>query len=188
MSISSQDATQYDPVKDQCVDGAPGKDEWTKVEKFGIPINILFIAFALFSGYRFNIWQEEPFDHSEINDTFLVHLSSPEDILNKMEKLSYFDEVKDYADETHPLNSQMLNAIREYIYVNLKKEFMNHRNVSIYYPENKTEIEVLAIGIGHDVSRYYDKAIKITDVNELGENIEVSKDVKGRAIGLTLAF
>ena len=35
--------------------------------------------------------------------------------------------------------------------------------------EAKTEIEGLAIGIGHDVSRYYDKAIKITDVNELGD-------------------
>jgi hypothetical protein len=123
--------------------GAPGKDEWTKVEKFGIPINILFIAIALFSGYRFNVWQEKPFDHSEINDTFLVHLSSPEDILNKMEKLSYYDEVKDYADEKNPLNSQMLNTIREYIYVNLKKEFMNHENVSIYYPEDKTEIDML---------------------------------------------
>ncbi len=35
--------------------------------------------------------------------------------------------------------------------------------------ENKSDIEVLAIGIGHDVSRYYNKAIKITDVNELGD-------------------
>ena len=35
--------------------------------------------------------------------------------------------------------------------------------------ENKSDIEVLAIGIGHDVSRYYEKAIKITDVNELGD-------------------
>ena len=35
--------------------------------------------------------------------------------------------------------------------------------------ENKSEIEILAIGIGHDVSRYYNKAIKITDVQELGD-------------------
>ena len=35
--------------------------------------------------------------------------------------------------------------------------------------ENKTNIEILAIGIGHDVSRYYNKAIKITDVQELGD-------------------
>ena len=39
----------------------------------------------------------------------------------------------------------------------------------VRFIENKTEIEILAIGIGHDVSRYYDKAIKITDVNELGD-------------------
>ena len=35
--------------------------------------------------------------------------------------------------------------------------------------EDKTEIEILAIGIGHDVSRYYNRAIKITDVSELGD-------------------
>jgi cobaltochelatase CobT len=35
--------------------------------------------------------------------------------------------------------------------------------------ENKSDIEILAIGIGHDVSRYYSKAIKITDVHELGD-------------------
>ncbi|MDC1138620.1 cobalamin biosynthesis protein CobT, partial [Candidatus Pelagibacter sp.] len=35
--------------------------------------------------------------------------------------------------------------------------------------ETKSDVEILAIGIGHDVSRYYNKAIKITDVNELGD-------------------
>ena len=35
--------------------------------------------------------------------------------------------------------------------------------------ENKSDIEILAIGIGHDVSRYYKKAIKIADVQELGD-------------------
>ena len=37
----------------------------------------------------------------------------------------------------------------------------------VKFIEDKTEIEILAIGIGHDVSRYYNRAIKITDVNEL---------------------
>ena len=32
-----------------------------------------------------------------------------------------------------------------------------------------SNIEVLAVGIGHDVTRYYNKAIKITDVQELGD-------------------
>ena len=35
--------------------------------------------------------------------------------------------------------------------------------------ENRKEMEILAIGIGHDVSRYYKKAIKISDVQELGD-------------------
>ena len=35
--------------------------------------------------------------------------------------------------------------------------------------ESKKDIEILAIGIGHDVSRYYEKAIKIADVQELGD-------------------
>ena len=39
----------------------------------------------------------------------------------------------------------------------------------VKFIEDKTEIEILAIGIGHDVSRYYGRAIKITDVNELGD-------------------
>ncbi len=44
-----------------------------------------------------------------------------------------------------------------------------HLKKIVKYIEEKTEIEVLAIGIGHDVSRYYNRAIKITDVNELGD-------------------
>ncbi len=44
-----------------------------------------------------------------------------------------------------------------------------HLKKIVNYIENKSDIEILAIGIGHDVSRYYNKAIKITDVNELGD-------------------
>ena len=44
-----------------------------------------------------------------------------------------------------------------------------HLKKMVKFIENKTEIEILAIGIGHDVSRYYDKAIKITDVQDLGD-------------------
>ena len=44
-----------------------------------------------------------------------------------------------------------------------------HLKKIVKFIEVKTDIEILAIGIGHDVSRYYDKAIKITDVNELGD-------------------
>ena len=44
-----------------------------------------------------------------------------------------------------------------------------HLRKIVKFIENTSEIEILAIGIGHDVSRYYQKAIKITDVQELGD-------------------
>ena len=44
-----------------------------------------------------------------------------------------------------------------------------HLKKVVKYIENRKEVEILAIGIGHDVSRYYDKAIKISDVQELGD-------------------
>ena len=44
-----------------------------------------------------------------------------------------------------------------------------HLKKVVKFIEDKSEMEILAIGIGHDVSRYYNRAIKITDVNELGD-------------------
>jgi len=44
-----------------------------------------------------------------------------------------------------------------------------HLKKMVKFIETKNDVEILAIGIGHDVSRYYDKAIKITDVHELGD-------------------
>ena len=44
----------------------------------------------------------------------------------------------------------------------------NLKNV-VKWIENKSNIELLAIGIGHDVTRYYKKAVKIVDVQDLGD-------------------
>ncbi len=44
-----------------------------------------------------------------------------------------------------------------------------HLKQTVKWIEENSKIEVLAIGIGHDVTRYYKKAIKIADVQELGD-------------------
>ena len=44
----------------------------------------------------------------------------------------------------------------------------NLRDVIGEIEQNK-EVELIAIGIGHDVSRYYSKAVTIMDVDQLGE-------------------
>ncbi len=45
----------------------------------------------------------------------------------------------------------------------------NHLKQVISFIEKKTSIELLAIGIGHDVTRYYNKAITILDVDDLAD-------------------
>ena len=44
-----------------------------------------------------------------------------------------------------------------------------HLKETVKWIEEYSNIEVLAVGIGHDVTRYYKKAINIADVQELGD-------------------
>ena len=44
----------------------------------------------------------------------------------------------------------------------------NLKNV-VNWIETNSSVELLAIGIGHDVTRYYKKAVKIADVQDLGD-------------------
>ena len=40
---------------------------------------------------------------------------------------------------------------------------------TVKWIEENSNIEILAVGIGHDVTRYYKKAVRIADVQELGD-------------------
>ena len=44
----------------------------------------------------------------------------------------------------------------------------NHLSLMIDRIENRSEVELVAIGIGHDVTRWYAKAVTIMDVEQLG--------------------
>ena len=44
-----------------------------------------------------------------------------------------------------------------------------HLKNIVKWIENKKDVEINAIGIGHDVTNYYSKALKIADVQELGD-------------------
>ena len=60
-----------------------------------------------------------------------------------------------------PDDSTLSTNTNDYLESNLK-------NI-VKWIEAKTNIELLAIGIGHDVTRYYNRAVKITDVQDLGD-------------------
>jgi len=44
-----------------------------------------------------------------------------------------------------------------------------HLKQTVKWIEENSNVEILAVGIGHDVTRYYKRAIKIADVQELGD-------------------
>ena len=46
----------------------------------------------------------------------------------------------------------------------------NHLGDVVLNIQRKKEIDLIAIIIGHDVSKYYSKAFTIDDVEKLGEN------------------
>lgn len=53
--------------------------------------------------------------------------------------------------------------------VNSGNYLEKHLKNIVRWIENKNDIEINAIGIGHDVSSYYSRALKIADVQELGD-------------------
>ncbi|MBC8256577.1 MAG: hypothetical protein H8E85_04630 [Candidatus Marinimicrobia bacterium] len=122
--------------------GAPGKDEWTKVEKFGIPINIVFIAAALYFGYTFNYFEEVPPDHSKVYDSFLVNIKSTQQYIDNYKKTPAFDEVSTFVDSIYPITNSRLTEIQGFVYAKLRQEFIHH-DIDINFAETSKEKEML---------------------------------------------
>ena len=81
---------------------------------------------------------------------------------NKMSKRKEERKILMVISDGAPVDDSTLSTnSSDYLETNLK-------NV-VKWIENKTNIELLAIGIGHDVTRYYNQAIKIADVQDLGD-------------------
>ena len=82
--------------------------------------------------------------------------------LNKMNKRKEDRKILMVISDGAPVDDSTLSTnTSDYLESNLKK--------TVKLIENKTNIELLAIGIGHDVTRYYNRAVKITDVQDLGD-------------------
>ncbi|MCW8914700.1 MAG: cobaltochelatase subunit CobT [Magnetovibrio sp.] len=55
--------------------------------------------------------------------------------------------------------------------VNAGNYLEKHLRETIEWIENKSSVELLAIGIGHDVTRYYQRAVTLLDAEDLGGTI-----------------
>ena len=81
---------------------------------------------------------------------------------NKMNKRKEERKILMVISDGAPVDDSTLSTnTSDYLESNLKK--------TVKWIENKSNIELLAIGIGHDVTRYYNRAVKITDVQDLGD-------------------
>ena len=81
---------------------------------------------------------------------------------NKMNRRKEERKILMVISDGAPVDDSTLSTnTSDYLESNLKK--------TVKWIEKKTNIELLAIGIGHDVTRYYDQAVKITDVQDLGD-------------------
>ena len=81
---------------------------------------------------------------------------------NKMNKRKEDRKILMVISDGAPVDDSTLSTnTSDYLESNLKR--------TVKWIEGKSNIELLAIGIGHDVTRYYKRAVKITDVQDLGD-------------------
>ncbi len=81
---------------------------------------------------------------------------------NKMNKRKEDRKILMVISDGAPVDDSTLSTnTSDYLESNLKR--------TVKWIESKSNIELLAIGIGHDVTRYYQRAVKITDVQDLGD-------------------
>ena len=91
--------------------GAPGKDEWTKIEKIGVPVNIIFIFLVLLIGHRSNWWFEEITD--DVVRNYVVHISSSDYFIKKYKNDYEYGSAVFSPDKyiLTPINNSLLDEI-----------------------------------------------------------------------------
>ena len=135
--------------------GAPGKDQWTKIERIGVPVNLIFIFLVLFIGHRNHWWIAQGDSSVVINENILIGkcFSSENDVnfINETvikHGLENYDSFKNI--KLNVVSHNNIDKIYEEIsyYVNKKNNYLvNFININ--------EIEDIYIKKG-DILQYYD--------------------------------
>ena len=121
--------------------GAPGKDQWTIIEKIGIPANILFIATMLFIGFKYDYWKIEKETQNIKPIKYLIHIAS------------LYDDIDIYEDEPilrklirgrklDTLKSTPLGSLRKNLKVQLLSEYIDS-NKEFTIPFSDKDIDYL---------------------------------------------
>jgi len=145
--------------------GGKSREAWTKTDKLKNPGRLNDLRHIIYKGADTHWRQAKNNIGLMLKEGLLKENIDGEAIswaYNRIKKRKEERKILMVISDGAPVDDSTLSVNSgDFLEKNLKK--------MVKFIETKTDVEILAIGIGHDVSRYYDKAIKITDVNELGD-------------------
>ena len=105
--------------------GAPGKDQWNRIEKIGIPVNMIFIILVFFIGHKSNWWFKSDYVEGS-NNYYINFTSSKEYIKYYKNNESPFD--KSYMSDEYlieSLHDSLLNKIKSSVFRGVSTEYAN---------------------------------------------------------------
>ena len=112
--------------------GAPGKDEWNKLEKVGIPINIIFIGIIIIAGNRYGWWFDDITQHHQLASKRLIIApitSDNENIIHALEKINQLE--SDFKNQLEILSNLEKNNIYDELITALESKYSND-NIEYY--------------------------------------------------------
>ncbi len=145
--------------------GGKSREEWNKKNKIKNPGRLNDLRHIIYKGADVHWRQAKKNLGLMLKEGLLKENIDGEAILwayNRLKKRKEERKILMVISDGAPVDDSTLS-------VNSGDFLEKHLKKIVKLIENKSNLEILAIGIGHDVSRYYNKAIKITDVNELGD-------------------
>ena len=145
--------------------GGSSREKWMKNDKPNLPGRLNDLRHIIYKSADLP-WRQEKNNMGLMLKEGLLKENIDGEALkwayNKMSKRKEERKILMIISDGAPVDDSTLSTnSSDYLETNLK-------NV-VKWIESRTNIELLAIGIGHDVTRYYNQAIKITDVQDLGD-------------------
>ena len=145
--------------------GGSSREKWMKNDKPNLPGRLNDLRHIIYKSADMP-WRQEKNNMGLMLKEGLLKENIDGEALkwayNKMSKRKEERKILMVISDGAPVDDSTLSTnSSDYLETNLKN--------TVKWIENKTNIELLAIGIGHDVTRYYKQAIKITDVQDLGD-------------------
>ncbi len=145
--------------------GGSSREKWMKNEKPNLPGRLNDLRHIIYKSADIP-WRQEKINMGLMLKEGLLKENIDGEALkwayNKMSKRKEERKILMVISDGAPVDDSTLSTnSSDYLETNLKN--------TVKWIENRTNIELLAIGIGHDVTRYYNQAIKITDVQDLGD-------------------